>query len=52
MADILSGTLEEIVEQISDLNAGISVLVAYDRVNETWRVVNVDSDGNLKTVAG
>lgn len=52
MSDILSGTLEEIAEQVGDINIKLAILVAYDRENSTWRVVNVDEDGNLKTVAG
>ena len=51
MTDILAGTLEEIAAQVNELNIKLSILVAYDRVNKTWRVVNIDENGNLKTVA-
>jgi hypothetical protein len=51
MSDVLSGTLEEISEQIEELNIKVSVLVGYDRENCNWVVLNVDQDGNLKVAS-
>ena len=46
---VLSGTLEEIANQVNDLNIKATVLVAYDYENQIWRVVKVNSDAELVT---
>ena len=43
MADVLSGTLQEIAEQIEEANIKVAIMVAYDYDNETWFVVGGDS---------
>jgi hypothetical protein len=43
MADVLSGTLQEIAEQVEELNIKIAVMVAYDYAVHTWFVIGGDS---------
>ena len=43
MADVTSGTLQEIAEQVEELNIKASILVAYDYAKETWFVLGGDS---------
>jgi len=49
-------TLDELRDYIQALglddNAKIVVLVGYDAANSEFRVINVDVNGNIKTVAG
>ena len=49
-------TLDELRDYIQTLglddNAKIVVLIGYDSVNAEFRVINVDANGSIKTVAG